>query len=291
VDKKFAFNECCNWEKRLSPAKKEGDLKTPAGIFRIGTAFGMPDTPPITKLPYKSTTTRDYWIDDVSSPDYNKWVKYNGDPNTRWKSFEKLRITRYKYAFVIEYNMDPIVKGNGSAIFFHIWKGSGISTSGCTAVSESNILKLLGWLNPDKNPIIIQGTKAMLSNMMKDSVDKVLYPVKIKVNNNEVPLDVPPRIINGRVLIPVRSVFENLGAKVYWEQSTGKITISKNSTIIELTVGSDVAFTGMNQLPLDAPATIISGRTIVPLRFIAENLGLDVSWDQTKRIVSIDGTI
>ncbi|HOV27416.1 MAG TPA: stalk domain-containing protein [Pseudobacteroides sp.] len=275
----------------FSMAKKEGDLKAPAGIFRIGTAFGMPDTPSITKLPYISTTTSDYWIDDVTSADYNKWVKYSGDPYTRWKSFEKLRITRYKYAFVIEYNMDPIIKGNGSAIFFHIWKGSDISTSGCTAVSESNILKLLGWLNPDKNPLIIQGTKAMLSNMMKDAGNKALYPIKIKVNNNEVPLNVPPRIINGRVLIPVRSVFEKLGAKVSWEQSTGKITISKNSTTIELTVGSSVAYIGMNQLPLDVPATIILGRTVVPLRFIAENIGLDVSWDQTKRLVSIDGTI
>ncbi|KNY29612.1 stalk domain-containing protein [Pseudobacteroides cellulosolvens] len=275
----------------FSLMKREGDLKAPAGIFRIGTAFGMPGTPGITKLPYISTTTRDYWIDDASSLDYNKWIKYNGDPYTKWKSFEKLRITRYKYAFVIEYNMNPIVKGNGSAIFFHIWKGSNISTSGCTAVSEANILKLLGWLKPDKNPIIIQGTQTMISNMLKSAGDKALYPIKAIVNNNEVPLDVPPRIVNGRVLIPVRSIFENLGAKVAWEQSTGTITISKDSTIIKLTVGSNMAFAGTNQVPLDVPATIVSGRTIVPLRFIAENLGLSVSWNQIKRIVSVDGII
>lgn len=272
----------------FSQMKREGDLKAPAGIFRIGTAFGMPDTPSITMLPYKSTTINDYWVDDVWSPDYNKWVRYSGDPYAKWKSFEKLRITRYKFAFVIEYNMNPIIRGNGSAIFFHIWKGSNISTSGCTAVSETNILKLLSWLKPDKNPIIIQGTKTMISNMLKSAGYKALYPIKAMVNNNEVPFDVPPRIINGRVLIPVRSVFEHMGAKVTWEQSTGTITISKNSTIIKLTVGSNMAFAGANQLPLDVPATIVSGRTMVPIRFIAENLGLNVTWDDVKRIVHLN---
>jgi L,D-peptidoglycan transpeptidase YkuD (ErfK/YbiS/YcfS/YnhG family) len=274
-------------EKGFTLNKKEGDLKSPAGVFRIGTAFGAPNTPSITKLPYKNTTKNDYWIDEVSSPDYNTWVNFAGDPYSRWKSFERLKISEYTYAFVIEYNINPIIKGNGSAIFFHIWKGSNISTSGCTAVSESNMLNLLGWLNPDKNPIIIQGTKAMLSKMPYTSTDKILYPIKVKINEKEVGFDVPPRIVSGRTLIPVRTVFEDLGAKVSWDESTKTVTVLKASTEVKLESGSKLAYVGKKQVQLDVPASVINGRTMIPLRFIAEELGLMVTWDASRRIVSI----
>lgn len=273
--------------KGFSTKKVEGDLKSPAGIFRIGTAFGIPNTPSITKLHYKNTTSNDYWIDDVSSPDYNTWVNFSGNPHSRWKSFERLKITEYKYAFVIEYNMSPIIKGNGSAIFFHIWRGSNISTSGCTAVSEANILKLLGWLSPDKNPLIIQGTKSMLSKMSNDSNVKILYPIKVKANEKEISFDVHPRVVNDRTLIPVRAVFQDLGAKVSWEESTRTVTIVKGSTKIELVSGNKWAYIGEKQVPIDVPVSIINGRTMIPLRFIAEELGLNVNWDAVRRTVSI----
>ena len=267
--------------------KKEGDLKAPAGIFRIGTAFGIGENPSDIKLSYIKTSKNDYWVDDVSSPDYNKWVEYEGDPYSRWKSFEKLKITSYKFALVIEYNVNPVIAGNGSAIFFHIWGGSNTSTKGCTAMSETNILKLLGWINPDKNPIIIQGTNAMVADMLKSADDKILYPVKVRIDEKEVFFDVQPRILNGRTLIPARAVFEDLGAKVSWEESTGTIRIIKGPNEIKLEVGSKWAYVGEKQVMLDVPASVINGRAMIPVRFIAEELGLRVTWDGTKRIVII----
>lgn len=268
--------------------KREGDLKSPAGIFRVGTAFGTVDKPSSLKLSYKKTSKNDYWIDDVSSEDYNKWIQYEGDPYSKWKSFERLNIPSYKLAFVIEYNMNPVVKGKGSAIFFHIWQGPNISTKGCTAISEADISKLLDWIDPDKNPIIIQGTNDMLLDMIKSVENNVLYPIKVMVNEKALVFDVPPRILSGRTVIPVRSVFESLGAEVLWDESTRIISILRDLNIIKLKVGSNLAYINQQQVMLEVPAQIIDGRTMVPLRFIAEEFGFKVTWYGDTRTVILD---
>lgn len=267
--------------------KKEGDLKAPAGIFRIGTAFGTVDKPSNVNLRYKKTSKNDYWIDDVTSEDYNNWVEYEGNPYSRWKSFERLKITNYKLAFVIEYNMNPVVKGRGSAIFFHVWKGSEVSTRGCSAISETNITELLNWIDPQKNPIVIQGTDSMLVDMIRYTEDKILYPVKVIINEKEVIFDVQPRIQKGRTLIPVRSVFESLDAVVRWEESTRTVSIIKDSKVIKLTVGSKWAYIDEKKVMIDVEAALLNGRVMLPVRFIAEELGLEVTWDGEKRVVSI----
>ena len=135
----------------LAVDKKEGDGHTPAGLFSLGTAFGY--EPQIeTGLSYRQATDNDFWIDDSESAQYNQWVV--GAPQA--KSYEKLKREDdlYKYAAVIEYNTAPVVPGKGSAIFLHIWRASNQPTSGCIALSEENIKKLLSWLDKEKNPAI-----------------------------------------------------------------------------------------------------------------------------------------
>jgi L,D-peptidoglycan transpeptidase YkuD (ErfK/YbiS/YcfS/YnhG family) len=141
--------------------KREGDGKSPSGIFPLGIAFGY-DPSVVTKMPYKQATDDDFWVDDVNAEDYNKWVK--GKPNAA--SWEKMKRDddQYKYGVVIEYNMHPIVKGKGSAIFLHVWK-NGEPTAGCVAMSEEMVLKILGWLDPAKKPLIIMGTESELGAM------------------------------------------------------------------------------------------------------------------------------
>ena len=141
--------------------KREGDGKTPSGIFTLGIAFGY-DSWVATKMPYRQATDDDFWVDDVNSEDYNKWVK--GEPNAASQEKMKRDDDQYKYGVVIEYNTHPIVKGNGSAIFLHVWK-PGESTSGCVAMSEEMVLKILGWLDPDKKPLIVMGTGSELGVM------------------------------------------------------------------------------------------------------------------------------
>lgn len=141
--------------------KREGDGKSPSGVFPLGIAFGY-DPSVVTKMPYRQAIEDDFWVDDVNSEDYNKWVK--GEPNAA--SWEKMRRDddQYKYGVVIEYNTDPIVKGKGSAIFLHAWKDGG-PTLGCVSMPEEMVLKILGWLDPAKRPLIIMGTESELRAM------------------------------------------------------------------------------------------------------------------------------
>jgi L,D-peptidoglycan transpeptidase YkuD (ErfK/YbiS/YcfS/YnhG family) len=143
---------CTIGRNRLAVAgeKREGDGRTPRGIFRLGLAFGS--EPHVeTKLDYRQATADDFWIDDPKSLQYNRWV--HGKPAA--KSFEKLMIDDYKYAAVIEYNTNPVVPGRGSAIFLHVWEGENKPTSGCVAVQEANLKFLLAWLDKAKNPVIV----------------------------------------------------------------------------------------------------------------------------------------
>ena len=132
--------------------KKEGDGRTPSGTFELKRAFGY--APQVeTGLYYRQVSDYDYWSDDPASAQYNLWVQGTPPPG----SYEALRRTDnlYSYAVVIEYNTEPVVPGEGSAIFLHVWRGNKTPTSGCVAVSEKDMKKLLKWLDASKKPIII----------------------------------------------------------------------------------------------------------------------------------------
>jgi len=135
--------------------KREGDGKTPSGVYPLELTFGY-DESAKTKMPYRQALKDDIWVDDPNSEDYNRWTKKQ---ETKAASYEimKRNDDLYKYGIIIEYNTDPVIKGNGSAIFLHIWKGKGIPTAGCVAVSEEDIIKILGWLDPKASPVIIMG--------------------------------------------------------------------------------------------------------------------------------------
>lgn len=132
-------------------SKKEGDGKTPAGSFSITQAFGV-NANPGTSLAYRKVTDNDFWVDDVNSSFYNSWQV--GPADGRWNSAEHLikYPTQYKYGAIINYNTDR-VKGKGSAIFLHCSTGRG--TAGCVSTSESNMIKILKLMNPNKKTHII----------------------------------------------------------------------------------------------------------------------------------------
>ena len=151
-------------EKGFAPVdgKREGDGKSPTGIFPLGTAFGYAASIP-TRMPYRRATDNDFWVDDVSSDDYNRWVTDRSGTT----SAEKMRRDDdlYKYGIVIEYNMNPVVKGKGSAIFLHVWRAEGKATLGCVAMSEGKMIRLLEWLDPGKRPLIVMGTESELRSL------------------------------------------------------------------------------------------------------------------------------
>ena len=130
--------------------KQEGDGATPAGLYKLRRAFGY--EPFSISMPYIQVTEQHHWIDDASSPLYNQLVV----GKTEAKSYEDMRRKDelYKLGLVVEYNTEPIVAGKGSAIFMHIRKGPGVPTSGCIALAEKDIKKILKWLKPEQNPAV-----------------------------------------------------------------------------------------------------------------------------------------
>ncbi len=135
----------------ISYDKIEGDNKTPAGLFPLGTAFDNESM--ALKVNYRQITRIDKFIDDPDDPKYNQWVHGIATAN----SYENMLRDdgTYKYGIVIKYNMNPIVKGRGSAIFMHIWYGYNIGSIGCITVSEKDMLKIIQWLDNSLNPHIL----------------------------------------------------------------------------------------------------------------------------------------
>jgi len=111
------------------------------------------------------------------------------------------------------------------------------------------------------------------------------------VNGKTNTLDSPPIIKNSRTLLPIRAVIESLGGTVGWDATERKVTVSLGSTNIELWIGKSIAKVNGIDTPIDSTNSkvvpeIINSRTMLPLRFVTENLGCDVQWEQaTKTIV------
>ena len=129
--------------------KKEGDLKTPAGLHPIGEAFGT--QPLALKMDYKYITADDKFIDDINDERYNAWV--SGSTNA--KSYESMLIEPYIYGAVINYNMHPTIAGKGSAIFIHLWRSPNSPTAGCIALEKRHLLMMLHWLDKAQHPYIL----------------------------------------------------------------------------------------------------------------------------------------
>lgn len=105
---------------------------------------------------------------------------------------------------------------------------------------------------------------------------------------------VEPQIINGRTMVPMRKIFETLGATVEWDGENRIVTGTKEDTEIKLQIGSNIATKTVSgetkNIELDVTPTIVDGRTLVPVRFIAESLDKTVGWDSDNRTVVIMDT-
>lgn len=113
----------------------------------------------------------------------------------------------------------------------------------------------------------------------------------VAVDEAKLAFDVPPVIIEGRTLVPLRAIFESLGADVQWDPETQIISANRYDKSIILKLGDNIAAINDQQITLDVPPLSISGRTMVPARFIAESLGAQVNWEEEKRTVSIKSNL
>ncbi|WP_226675873.1 stalk domain-containing protein [Rossellomorea aquimaris] len=111
--------------------------------------------------------------------------------------------------------------------------------------------------------------------------------VSVNINGEEMNFDQPAVLMNYRTMVPVRGVFEKVGASLTWNNTTKTAVIKKDDTVVSMTVGKSTATVNGETKTLDAPATIINSRTMIPLRFVGESIGATIKWDSASRTAYI----
>lgn len=159
------------WGKGIHPVaagaatKKEGDNRSPAGVFAIGGAWGY--EPTIRKnasLYYRQVTPRDLWVEDPASPKYNCNVILDHVPATAWEKKQQMKQddAAHSLKLFIAHNAPPnAIPGAGSSIFFHIWRREGSApTAGCTTMEKAKLQWLVSQIDPAKRPLYVLLPKA-----------------------------------------------------------------------------------------------------------------------------------
>lgn len=111
--------------------------------------------------------------------------------------------------------------------------------------------------------------------------------IRVLADGGELKFDIPPVMENGRVLVPMRVIFEALGAEINWDNDSRTVAAFKGDTGIAVQVGNPTANVNNTAVKLDVPPKIIGGRTMVPLRFVSEALGCMVDWDEKTQTATI----
>jgi L,D-peptidoglycan transpeptidase YkuD (ErfK/YbiS/YcfS/YnhG family) len=152
------------WGRGLHPAglpgpeKREGDGKSPAGVFDLRLVTGYAKASPAgTRMPYREATATLRCVDDASSSHYNQLADEAQTPKG-WSSAEDMRRPDDLYRLVVwvGHNDAPVVPGGGSCIFLHLRAGPSATTAGCTAFEPDPMERLLRWLDPEARPVLVQ---------------------------------------------------------------------------------------------------------------------------------------
>lgn len=112
-------------------------------------------------------------------------------------------------------------------------------------------------------------------------------PLSIYIDGVKQTYDVPPIVENGRTLVPLRGIFESLGATVNWNQKQQLVTARHAKTTISLKIGSKSPKVNGKVVPIEVPAKITNGRTLVPIRFVSESLGATVNYNASSKTITI----
>ena len=115
--------------------------------------------------------------------------------------------------------------------------------------------------------------------------------ITVVLDGEVVTFDVPPQIINGRTMVPIRAVFEALGATLDWNASTRTATATIDDYVVKCTIDSKILTVCGEKTEMDTAPVIVGGRTLMPLRFAAEAFGCTVSWYGSARtaVISSEG--
>jgi L,D-peptidoglycan transpeptidase YkuD (ErfK/YbiS/YcfS/YnhG family) len=144
----------------VGPRKREGDGRSPAGVFRLTQAFGTADSlpPQAAGFPYAKSRSTSYCVEDVRSTYYNQLVDSSRVSASAWEQRSPLLRADglFDWAVVVQQNAPDIVKSAGSCVFLHIWRGPNRPTSGCTSLPERELEDVIAWLAAAHEPLLVQ---------------------------------------------------------------------------------------------------------------------------------------
>lgn len=153
------------------------------------------------------------------------------------------------------------------------------------------------WLSERKNaasyatnwPYKTYGDALYIEHVLRYYREYMTYAgAKVRINGNLVEFENQyPIIEDDRTLIPIRGLLEKLGASVEWDHDNYQAIINKDDIRVTLPIGSSTAYVNANAVELDVPAELRNGRTMIPLRFILDQFGIEIEWDQQTRTVNI----
>ncbi len=115
----------------------------------------------------------------------------------------------------------------------------------------------------------------------------VFFFFKIELDGRLIQTDTPPTISQGRTFVPMRSIFEALGANIIWTDASKSVLATLGEKTVFITVGDSLAFVDNSPVTLDTPAKIVNNRVLVPVRFVSEALGYTVDWDSSTQTINI----
>jgi D-alanyl-D-alanine dipeptidase len=150
--------------------KREGDGRSPAGILGLSCAFGYAPLEQAhwIKLPYVQCTDAIECVDDGKSAHYNQVLDASKVDKRDWNSSEQMhrKDVLYRWGVVVDHNSER-KPGNGSCIFLHIWEGPHKGTTGCTAMEETDLKRVMKWLDPKAKPLLVQFPETEYSQLQK----------------------------------------------------------------------------------------------------------------------------
>ena len=139
--------------------KREGDKRSPAGVFSLGKAYGYdPIWSARTKLDYVTVTPADLFIEDTSSEFYNHQIRLDHPAASAWELSQQMEQTdpAHRLEVVVDHNTPRPIRGAGSAILLHIWRQNGKKfTTGCTAMADTDMESIVRWLDPGAHPLYV----------------------------------------------------------------------------------------------------------------------------------------
>ena len=138
-----------------------------------------------------------------------------------------------------------------------------------------------------KNIIRVLGLIIIVISLMLSTAAFAVDGIRVLINGEPIEFDVQPQLINDRTMVPLRAIFETLGAEVEWNGDTRTVTATRDDIVVVSTIESKTMYVNGEAKIMDVAPVIIDDRTLVPARFIAEAFGCDVQWDGSDRTVYI----